>query len=295
MFDGAAVSTAVDVADATMAETPTASATENNSESTSSESNNENSLAEQLGNYVVPNGPANEIVFVDTSVEDYETILSGIDPNIQVVLLDSQQDGIEQIADYLSNQNSIDAIHLISHGDAGTLQLGTGTLNLVSMQGEYADELSTIGQALTQEADLLIYGCNFGEGDSGKEAATLLSKLTGADVAASDDLTGHESLGGDWDLEVESGSIETQVAIGDAGQQDWKSLLDITTGLAAHYDFEEGSGTTLTDQTTNNNDGTLYNSPTWSTGQVGNGALDFAGDFDRVEVPDNSVTRFWHR
>ena len=130
-----------------------------------------------------------EIVFIDTSVEDYQTLMEGIDPNAEVILLDSTRDGIEQLAEILGDRSDIDAIHIISHGDQGELRLGTGVLNLASMQGDYADELAIINQALTEEADFLIYGCNFGEGVIGQEAATLLAGLTGADVAASNDLT----------------------------------------------------------------------------------------------------------
>ena len=141
-----------------------------------------------------------EIVFIDTSVEDYQTLLLGIDPSAEAILLDSTKDGIEQIAEILGDRSEIDAVHIISHGNQGELRLGTGILNLASMQGEYTDELTTINQALTDEADFLIYGCNFGEGAIGQEAASLLAKLTGADIAASDDLSGSSQLGGDWEI-----------------------------------------------------------------------------------------------
>ena len=94
---------------------------------------------------------------------------------------------MEQIAYILKDRTDLDAIHLISHGDQGELQLGTGRLTLESMQGEYADELSLISQALSDDADFLIYGCNFGEGQVGQTAASKLAELTGADIAASDD------------------------------------------------------------------------------------------------------------
>ena len=55
----------------------------------------------------------------------------------------------------------------------------------------------------------MIYGCNFGQGDAGEDAVATLSELTGADVAASDDLTGAEAKGGDWDLELNVGTVET--------------------------------------------------------------------------------------
>ena len=126
-------------------------------------------------------------------------------PNVQIVMLDGGQDGMEQIAASLAGRTGIDAIHLISHGAEGQLSLGTGTLTQESMTGQYADELAAIRQSLSESADILVYGCDFAEGQAGQDATTLLSQLTGADVAASTDDTGHAGLGGDWDLELQAG------------------------------------------------------------------------------------------
>ena len=71
----------------------------------------------------------------------------------------------------------------------------------------------------------MIYGCNFGEGEAGQAAAVRLAELTGADIAASDDLTGSTELGGDWDLEVQTGTIETVVAFNAEVRQVWSGVL----------------------------------------------------------------------
>src|SRR5690242_18962376 len=105
-------------------------------------------------------------------------------------MLDPTRDGVEQIAESLTGRSGKDAVHLISHGSSGELQLGAGRLTAWSMSGEYADELATIREALSDQAALLVYGCDFAEGRDGQEAAALLSQLTGADVAASTDATG---------------------------------------------------------------------------------------------------------
>src|SRR5262245_16962730 len=57
-----------------------------------------------LERLVEPSGPnaRNEIVFVDTSVAGYETLLTGVKPEARIVLLDSTRDGIQQMADFLS-------------------------------------------------------------------------------------------------------------------------------------------------------------------------------------------------
>ena len=69
-----------------------------------------------------------EIVFVDTSVEDYQALTADLNPNATVVLLDGSRDGVQQIADYLAAHENVDAIHIVSHGSAGALQLGTAVL-----------------------------------------------------------------------------------------------------------------------------------------------------------------------
>ena len=76
-----------------------------------------------------------EIIFVDSAVIDADILLKGIqqsDPNIhyQVFFLDADSDGVNQITSVLSEFSGIDAIHLIAHGDNGSIRLGNGELSL---------------------------------------------------------------------------------------------------------------------------------------------------------------------
>ncbi len=153
---------------------------------------------------------ATEIVFIDPSVEGYEQLAAGLGAAVEVVILDGDRDGVEQIASVLEGRTGVDAIHIIAHGTSGSLDLGSATLTAESITGEHADKLATISEALSARADILIYGCDFAAGETGTEAVWLLAEATGADVAASDDLTGAAALGGDWELEVSSGRIDVQ-------------------------------------------------------------------------------------
>ena len=56
------------------------------------------------------------------------------------------------------------------------------------------------------------------------------------------------------------------------------------SNLIGHWKFDDGSGTSAADSS-GNNTGTLKNGPTWTTGKI-NGALNFDGTNDYVEVPD---------
>ena len=61
------------------------------------------------------------------------------------------------------------------------------------------------------------------------------------------------------------------------------------TAPVAHWRFEEGSGTTAYDATSNNNDLTLVNTPTWTTSGKFGSALDFESSSSEYGyIADNS-------
>lgn len=169
-----------------------------------------------------PRRTDHEIVFIDGSLPDIDGLLASLEPGVVVHVLDPEQDGVLQMAELLEEETGFEAIHIFSHGEPGALQLGTATLNAESTLGIHRGALAAIGDALTENGDLLIYGCNFGQGEIGREAAGRLASVTGADIAASDDLTGSESLAGDWDLELELGEVETQAW----SAPNWNHILD---------------------------------------------------------------------
>lgn len=150
-----------------------------------------------------------QFLFIDSRVDNIESLLDGIDPSIEVILLDSERDGLGQIADALASRSGVKSVHVISHGGPGSLQLGSSTVTESSL-ADQAAQLATIRAALSDSADLMLYGCNVAEGDAGASFVQALADATGADVAASTDTTGSALLGGDWALEASTGSIETQ-------------------------------------------------------------------------------------
>ncbi|HWA38587.1 MAG TPA: DUF4347 domain-containing protein, partial [Burkholderiales bacterium] len=171
-----------------------------------------------------------EIVFVDVSVRDFQKLIDGIDTtNTRVVLLDPAKDGVKQMLEVVKQYDSLDAIHLISHGTEGQLNFGSSVLNATTLGNTYAADLAVLKAHLSAEADLLIYGCDFGKGAAGEAVAQQLAQLTGADVASSDDATGHASLGGDWDLERRTGSIETDIAVSADARDAWRDVMALRT------------------------------------------------------------------
>ncbi len=165
------------------------------------------------------------LVFIDSQIDAFSTLVSGVTES-EVIVLDSTRDGIAQITEALSQRQDISSLQIISHGDIGSLQLGTTNLNSDNID-RYAEELQQWSQHLTTDADILLYGCQVAAEATGQEFIQGLSESTTADVAASNDLTGSLELGGDWDLEITTGEIETELNLDKATQESYQSLLAI--------------------------------------------------------------------
>jgi subtilisin family serine protease/Ca2+-binding RTX toxin-like protein len=152
------------------------------------------------------------VVFVDPNVADYRNIVDSVKPGTLLFLLSANQDGIQQITQNLSGLTNIDSLQIISQGSEGSLSLGSTVLNSANLSS-YTSQLQQWGQSLTATADILLYGSNVAQGSAGKTFVQQISQLTGADVAASDDLTGNTASGGDWVLEYTTGLIEASPAL----------------------------------------------------------------------------------
>ncbi|MGK7913132.1 MAG: DUF4347 domain-containing protein [Synechococcus sp.] len=152
-----------------------------------------------------------EIAFIDSRIEDIQGLIDGLKGNMRVVLLDSNVNGINQISSVLSDYRKVNGIHFFTHGEKAEITLGSTTLKRKNI-ARFSEQLNDWGSFLHKKADLLFYGCNVARG-AGWRLMDDIAAYTRADVAASDDLTGAASLGGDWDLEVSTGRINTDVGV----------------------------------------------------------------------------------
>jgi hypothetical protein len=180
-----------------------------------------------------PVAPASgsSLLFVDSQVSDYQQLVAGVAAGTEVYVLDGAQDAIGQITNALMGRSGIESLQIVSHGKSGGLQLGESWLDLQSLPS-YVGQLKSWGAALSESADLLLYGCNVGQNAEGRAFVNLLAQATGADVAASDDLTGSATLGGNWDLEVRLGAIESSLAIYSDVLEKFQGILPIAVTQA---------------------------------------------------------------
>lgn len=143
----------------------------------------------------------NSLVFIDAQLPDLATLRSGLPKGLEVHLLDPHRAGLKQIASALEGRHDIPALHLMVHGAPGKLFLGNSALGLDDLQA-HADELDAIADALAEDGELLIYGCEVAAGREGRAFIDALTELTGLKVAAATHKVGHAELGGDWTLDV---------------------------------------------------------------------------------------------
>jgi hypothetical protein len=150
------------------------------------------------------------VYFIDAGVADYQALIAGLPDGSVYYLLDRKSDGLVQISNILNfaGYDNLDAIQILSHGSSGELYLGNTTLNNDSI-GTYRNLLTSIGSHLSETGDLMLYGCDVAQGNEGQKFINTLASITGADVAASTNITGNSNLGGDWVLEAKAGNIES--------------------------------------------------------------------------------------
>src|SRR5207302_1947565 len=136
-----------------------------------------------------------EIVFIDPTISDIDTLIAGLRPGLAAIGLDASAPAMAQIAHAVAGQRGLDAIHIISHGAPGEMCFAGGKLSLDTID-EHRASLATIGQALGDGGDLLLWSCETAQGDRGAAFIDAVVRVTGIDVAAATGLVGAASRGG---------------------------------------------------------------------------------------------------
>ncbi|MFN6484498.1 DUF4347 domain-containing protein [Nostoc sp. DedQUE02] len=184
---------------------------------------------------------ANRLVIIDPKVENYETLVAGVLPNTSVVVLDNDRDGIEQINQVLASYQEVNSLHIVSHGAPGRVYLGNSQLSNETLN-RYAEDVQS-WSSLLSSASVLLYGCNIASGEIGEAFLSKLHQLTGANIAASANPTGSTLKGGDWELEVTIGKIDTSLAFSETVREAYTSVLAIITLTGLTNPLTEGGAT----------------------------------------------------
>ena len=207
-----------------------------------------------------------EIVFIDSRVSDAQAFATAAGPGRLVVSVAADQDGMSAVTDVLDSLGGkVEAIHIIGHGREGAFTLGATEIDADTVAADAA-LLAGWRAHLSQDADILLYGCDTGAGVEGAELIKAIAAETGADVAASTNDTGSRA-GADWTLERSTGTIEGRILAPDGwdgrlavadpiaelggvdrtGLQVWLDASKLTAGSTLTQWTNQASGSDLTD------------------------------------------------
>ncbi len=169
---------------------------------------------------------ASSLIVVDASVANPEILLENVGISANILMLDPDQDGIEQISQMLATVKSVESLHILAHGHSGMLQLGTTHFSWQTFD-RYTNQLKAWANSLQQGAEILLYSCEVAAGTLGQWFVQQLKSLTGAEVAASSSLIGNPALGGNWNLEYRTGTIRTAIAFADTAIAAYPHVLAV--------------------------------------------------------------------
>ena len=139
------------------------------------------------------------LLVVDARVADYASLLADLPTTTAVIVVDAGESGLEAVGKGLAKLHNVESVQILSHGTPGGFTLGRDSVSYASLQAHGA-QLQGWAPHLTADADILLYGCDIGQGTQGQALIKQIAALTGADVAASTDATGAAALGGNWEL-----------------------------------------------------------------------------------------------
>jgi filamentous hemagglutinin family protein len=163
-------------------------------------------------------------VFIDSTIKNYQTLLDGTNGGSSVTVINPDQYGIAQVTATLASVTGANSLHIVSEGDVGNFWLGKDFVSTENI-ARYANDLQAWKTSLSPAANILLYACNFASGENGAALVQAVKHYTGREVAASTDLTGSSKLGGNWNLEYQTGKLNTGVAFSTDAQNSYNGRL----------------------------------------------------------------------
>jgi filamentous hemagglutinin family protein len=176
-------------------------------------------------------------VFIDSTVKDYQTLLNGTNGGSSVTVINPDQYGIAQVTATLASVTGANSLHIVSEGDVGNFWLGKDFVSTENI-AKYANDLQAWKTSLSPAANILLYACNLASGENGAALVQAVKHYTGREVAASTDLTGSSKLGGNWNLEYQTGKLNTGVVFSNDAQNSYNGRLATftATNITANSD-----------------------------------------------------------
>jgi large repetitive protein len=168
-----------------------------------------------------------EIAFIDRGVDDLATLLEGLRPDVEPILLSNEEPATRQIARTVRGHQGLDAIHVIAHGRPGEVLFSAGLLNAQTLTNQAAD-LADIGAVLKDGRGLLFWSCETGQGRSGSDFLDAFARV-GVRVAASAGLIGSAEKRATWQVEIRRGVEKALPPLSLDGRKAYSAIMATKT------------------------------------------------------------------
>jgi hypothetical protein len=166
------------------------------------------------------------IALLDDRLADLDTLIAGMPSSLAVQTLDHGGDRLVNVLSAWGQLPELKTLHLMAHGSPGALYLGQDGLNL-----ENVELVATVlRQVAPNLQTIALWGCHVAAGDAGAELLDRLHQLTGANVAAS----GNQLGAGAWILESQRGFPEVAVPINQATQRNYAGTFPCSYDMSTH-------------------------------------------------------------
>ena len=192
---------------------------------------------------LVTGNPVVELVILDAAVPDKSLFYQAAQPGTEIREIDAGSDGLAQLGDILSQYSQLQTLHLVSHAEDGALLLGNSRVTERLLEQE-VNIVTRLHNSMADGADVMLYGCELAKTDKGEQLIDLIAGDGSIDVAASNDLTGAAALGGDWDLEVRRGQIDSDSPFSELALKAFNHVLAFTTTHPGHKFCDAGTDCT---------------------------------------------------
>ncbi len=167
------------------------------------------------------------LVVIDSGLDDTGTLLSGLARGVHARSIGATQSGLAALARLAAEAAPLDTLHIVSHGTAGAIRLGSDTLTAETL-ARHTGALASLRASLSANAVIVLYGCSAGAGPEGAALVAALEAALGVRVSATSTPTGAADKGGDWQFDI--GAPVRALAFTEAARHAYTGLMAVIDG-----------------------------------------------------------------
>ena len=123
------------------------------------------------------------VVLISNVLQDAQALSEAVVDGVEIIVYDAQTGSVDSIIVMLeelveSSGQDIGHVAILSHGASGTLSFGVGEAWTLSLLEENPNDWSELGDLLSDDARIDLYGCSIGQGEHGELFVETLAEIT---------------------------------------------------------------------------------------------------------------------